>query len=90
MPDAEQLLANDPTASPADKYRVLPDVLRYSTNVGYPGYANAAVDEVFGAWILNAMFAKSATGLESPEEALARAHTQCTRIWEKWRNAGKV
>ena len=50
------------------KYKVLGDVLTWATNVGYPGYANAAIDEIFGTWVINTMFAKASTGAMSPEE----------------------
>ena len=38
------------------------DVLDWATNVGYPGYSNAAIDETFNTWVINTMFAKAATG----------------------------
>ena len=34
-------------ADPPDKYNVLADVLDWATNVGYPGYATAGIDEAF-------------------------------------------
>ncbi len=43
VPDIDALLANDPKAVPPDKYKVLQGALEWSTNVGYPGYATAAV-----------------------------------------------
>lgn len=85
VPDIKQLLAKDSKAKPANKYAVLTDVLDWATNVGYPGYANAAIDEVFSTWVLNTMFAKAATGATSPEEALSEAEAACKRIWAKWK-----
>ena len=64
--DLKQQLAHDPTANPPDKYNVLEDVLDWATNVGYRGYATAAIDETFSTWVLNTMFAKAATGAETP------------------------
>lgn len=90
VPDLQQLIAKDPNANPPDKYKVLSDVLDWATNVGYPGYANAAIDEIFSTWVLNTMFAKAATGAETPEDALKAATAQCERIWAKWREKGKV
>lgn len=84
VPDLKQQIANDPRADPRDKYAVLADVLDWATNVGYPGYANAAVDEIFNTWVLNTMFAKAATGTLSPEEAVRDADVQAKRIFAKW------
>ncbi len=90
VPDLTQRLANDPRAKPSNKYAVLQDVLDWTVNVGYPGYTTAAIDETFNTWILNSMFAKAATGVASPQDALDDAHAQCAAIWEKWRARGKI
>jgi len=90
VPDINKLLANDPKAKPSDKYRVLADVLDWATNVGYPGYANAAEDEIFNTWVLNTMFAKAATNTETPENAIKAADEQCRRIFDKWREKGLI
>ena len=84
VPDINKMIAHDPKANPPDKYAVLSDVLDWATNVGYPGYANAAIDEVFSTWVLNTMFAEAATGSATPEEAIKRAEEKCKRIWAKW------
>ncbi|MFQ5994517.1 MAG: ABC transporter substrate-binding protein [Acidiferrobacterales bacterium] len=84
VPDLKQQVARDSKAKPADKYKVLEDVLDWATNVGYPGYANAAIDEVFSTWVVNTMFAKAATGAEKPEDAIKAAEAACKRIWAKW------
>jgi multiple sugar transport system substrate-binding protein len=84
VPDIKQLIAKDSKAVPADKYAVLGDSLEWATNVGYPGYATAAVDDVYSTWVLNTMFAKAATGTLTPEEAVKEAEDSCKRIWEKW------
>jgi multiple sugar transport system substrate-binding protein len=90
VPDIYKLLAEDSKAIPKDKYKVLADVLDWATNVGYPGYANAAEDEIFNTWVLNTMFAKAATDTESPENAIKTAEEQCKRIFAKWREKGLV
>jgi multiple sugar transport system substrate-binding protein len=90
VPDLKALLANDSKARPPDKYKVLEDVLDWTTNVGHPGYANAATDEVFKTWVLNTMFAEAATGAQTPEEAIKRAEKKCQGIWKKWREKGKI
>ena len=90
VPDLQKLIANDSKAKPADKYKVLSDVLDWATNIGYPGYANAAIDEIFNTWVLNMMFAKAASGADTPENAIKQAEAQCKRIVEKWRGKGLV
>ena len=90
VPDLKKLIANDPKGHPADKYKVLEDVLNWATNVGYPGYANAAIDEIFGTWVLNVAFAKAASGSATPEEALDEADKACRRIFGKWKENGLV
>jgi multiple sugar transport system substrate-binding protein len=90
VPDIEKLISHDPKAFPPDKYKVLSDVLTWATNVGYPGYANAAIDEVFSTWVLNTMFGEVAFGKETPENALKKAEARCKEIWAKWKEKGKV
>ncbi len=89
VPDLEQLLAQDPH-KPIGKYKVLADVTKWATNVGYPGYANAAIDEIFNTWVLNTMFAKAASGAASPADAVKEAHRKCQSIFEKWREKNLV
>jgi multiple sugar transport system substrate-binding protein len=85
VPDIKQIIAKDAKAVPPDKYAVLSDALDWTTNVGYPGYSNAAIDETFNTWAINTMFAECATGAESPESALARCETKMKAIWAKWK-----
>ncbi len=85
VPDLKQLIANDPKAAPPDKYTVLGDVLDWATNVGYPGYATAAVDEAFNTFVIPTMFAKVARGDLSPEDSARAAEKELKRIWDKWK-----
>jgi multiple sugar transport system substrate-binding protein len=84
VPDLEKLISKDERAKPADKYAVLADAFEWSASLGYPGYVNAAVDEVFATWILNTMFAQASTGASTPEQAIKEAEAKCRRIWAKW------
>ena len=86
VPDLTQIISKDSKAVPADKYAVLSDVLDWATNVGYPGYSNAAIDETFNTWAINTMFAEAAAGAETPENALARAEAKMKAIWAKWKD----
>ena len=66
------------------------EVPEITTNLGHPGYANAAIDEVYGKGLIPMMFAQVATGKMSAEEASAQAEQEAKAIFEKWREAGKV
>jgi multiple sugar transport system substrate-binding protein len=84
----KQVVANDDRAHPPSKYKTLDDALKWTTNVGFPGNANAAIDEIYGTWVLNVMFAKASSGAASPEEALREADATCKRIFAKWKEKG--
>jgi multiple sugar transport system substrate-binding protein len=85
VPDLKRRLANDPKASPPDKYSVLGDVLSWATNVGYPGYATAAIDEAFNTFVLPTMFARASRDEMTPEAAVRAADTELKRIFERWK-----
>jgi multiple sugar transport system substrate-binding protein len=90
VPDLAKLISNDPKGHPPDKYKVLDDVLDWATNLGYPGYATAAMDEIYSTWLLNTMFAKVAAGQATPEAALDEADAACKRIFAKWKDKGLI
>jgi multiple sugar transport system substrate-binding protein len=85
VPDLKTLLANDPKGIPKGKYSVIADATEWATNVGYPGYCNAAIDEIYSTWVINTMFAKASTGAMSPEDAVKEADEKCRAIWKKWK-----
>jgi multiple sugar transport system substrate-binding protein len=84
LPDLADRIARDPKADPPDKYRVLEGVLDWATNVGYPGYATAAIDEVFNTFVIPTMFARVAREDATPEEAVRAAEKEIRRIFAKW------
>src|SRR5207302_8019996 len=84
VPDLKKEIANDPRATPPDKYNVLGDVLDWATNDGYPGYASAAIDEAFKGWVIPTTFAKVARGDETPENAAKAAEYEYQRIFARW------
>jgi multiple sugar transport system substrate-binding protein len=88
VPDLLQLVGNDPKAQPPDKYKVIANALEWSTNVGYPGYATAAVDEVFNTFVIPTMFAKVARGELSAEDSAKAAEKEVKRIFDKWKAQG--
>jgi len=90
VPDLKELIAKDPKADPPDKYKVLGDVLDWTANVGYPGYTNAAINEILGRYVINVMFRKAATGEAAPEDAIKEAEAKCKGIFAAWREKGLV
>lgn len=88
VPDLKELIANDPKADPPDKYKVLADAQEWTTNLGYPGFGNAAIVET--QEVIIEMFAKAATGKLSPEEAINEAEARCKDIFAAWRKKGLV
>jgi multiple sugar transport system substrate-binding protein len=90
VPDLKKLVAHDTKADPPDKYKVLGDVQEWATNVGYPGYANAAIDEISGTSVITSMFQKVATGEATPENAIKEAEARCKHIFATWKERGLV
>jgi len=88
VPDLKKQLSYDRRATPPDKYKVLGDVTDWATNIGYPGYVNAGISEVFGAWIIPEMFRLAATGKASPDDALDATDKKVQAIFKKWRAKG--
>ena len=90
VPDLQQLISHDARVTPPDKYKVFKDVSEWTVNVGFPGYANPAISEVFAEYILPKMFAQSASGKVTPEDALDQGHKEAKRIFQAWRSKGKI
>jgi multiple sugar transport system substrate-binding protein len=87
LPDLEKRLASDSKADPPDKYRVLATVLDWATNVGFPGYATGAIDEVFNTFVIPTMFARVARDQMSAEAAVRAAEEEIRRIFDRWSHA---
>jgi multiple sugar transport system substrate-binding protein len=85
VPNIAERLTGDPKADPPGKYKVLSGVLDWATNVGYPGYATAATDEVFNAFIIPTMFARVARDEITAEAAASAAQKDVERIFARWR-----
>lgn len=84
-------VGNDPFKSqPANKLALLGGAQQWSTNIGYPGPANAAEGEIFTTSVLPTMMASVARGKATPKEAVASAAKQCEAIFSKWRAKGLV
>ena len=85
IPKIKEIIANDPKGVPNNKYAVLGDVLSWATNVGYPGFATAAIDEAFNTFVIPTMFAKAARDEMTAEAAVKAADTELRRIFAKWK-----
>jgi multiple sugar transport system substrate-binding protein len=73
------------------RYVILDDISRkWTTNVGHPGYSNAAIDEVFGKFLIPQMFARVARDDMTPDEAMRAAHREISFIFNKWRRRKKI
>lgn len=90
VPDLQKLIANDPKATPSDKYAIFSDADKWTVGVGYPGYANGAIDEIWKEWIIPRMFADASSGRLTPEAALDLYSGQVDEIYAKWRKLRKV
>lgn len=89
VPDLEGWLDADPYGSePADKLSLLKTANDWTTNLGHPGPANAAMGEIFALPILPNMMARAAQGQQTPEESVAQAEQEIVAIFDKWRAEG--
>ena len=90
VPNIQRRLERDP-AKPLGKYTVLGQIAdKYTHNPGYPGYSNAAIDEIFSKFMIPQMFAEVAQGKRTPEEAAKVYHRSFGRIFANWRARGKI
>lgn len=88
VPGFDEMLKSD--IGPAGRYDIINKVPNTQTNPGYPGYSNAAIDEVFGKHIISNMFLKTATDKHSPRESVEQANAAIKPIYEKWRRLDKI
>jgi multiple sugar transport system substrate-binding protein len=79
------------TNPPRGNYSILTTVAaKYTRNIGYPGYANAAVDEVLDRYLIPQMFAQVSQGKMSPAESVRSTGKVMKQIWARWKAAGKI
>jgi multiple sugar transport system substrate-binding protein len=72
---------------PHGKYTVLTTIAeKYTTNVGHPGFSNAAVDEIFNKYLIPQMFAAVAQDKMSAQDAAKTFDRQMRSIFTKWRS----
>jgi multiple sugar transport system substrate-binding protein len=83
-------LARDPN-TPKGKYKILETISNnYTKNVGYPGFSNAAIGEIFDSFLIPQMFAEVAQGKRSPDDAAREYHRRMGQIFAKWRKRKKI
>jgi multiple sugar transport system substrate-binding protein len=76
---------------PRGKYTILTSIAeKYTANVGYPGFSNAVIDEIFNRYLVPQMFAQVAQDKQSPADAVRDFDREFKRISQKWRNQGLV
>jgi multiple sugar transport system substrate-binding protein len=85
LPDLIVRLENDPRADPPYKYKELKDALHWTTNLGFPGFANPVAMEAFNAFVVPRMFLSVVKGELSPEDAARAAEAEVKRIAERWK-----
>jgi multiple sugar transport system substrate-binding protein len=74
---------------PFGKYTILTTIAqRYTTNVGYPGYANAAIGDIFNQSLIPQMFAQVAQGKMTAQAAASSYQNQFKTIFAKWKAQG--
>jgi multiple sugar transport system substrate-binding protein len=83
-------LARD-SNTPNGKYKILGTISdKYTKNVGYPGFSNAAIGEIFDTFLIPQMFAEVAQGKRSPDQAARDYQRRLNTIFAKWRRRGKI
>ena len=88
VPDLAKKLGPSKTGAaskqPANRYLLLAEAERWSTNQGHPGYLTAAVDETIQRGVIPAMFARVARGEQTPEASVRAADAEMRRIYARW------
>jgi multiple sugar transport system substrate-binding protein len=76
---------------PSGKYVILDSISKHATaNVGFPGFSNAAIDEVFNAGLIPQMFAEVAQDKKSAADSVRDTAGEVRRVFRKWRARGKI
>jgi len=63
----------------------LKDALKWTWNLGYPGFATPEFMETFSTNVIPRMFASVIKDELSPEDAARAAENEIKRIYRKWR-----
>jgi multiple sugar transport system substrate-binding protein len=88
--NVQRQLAGD-KHKPLGKYTILGTIAqKYTKNVGYPGFSNAAIDEMFNTFLIPQMFAQVAQKKLTAQDAVNATDRQIRIIFEKWRKRKKI
>jgi multiple sugar transport system substrate-binding protein len=88
--DINKLAASD-AHKPRGKYTILTTIAqKYTHNIGYPGTANAAIDEIFQKFLIPQMFAQVSQGKLSAEDSVRQTNAAVKDIYAKWRTRGML
>jgi multiple sugar transport system substrate-binding protein len=88
FPAMNRMAARD-AHKPRGKYTILTTIARrYTANVGYPGFANAGVGDIFNQSLIPQMFAQVAQGKMTPEDAARSMQGKFRSIYGTWRAQG--
>lgn len=80
-------IAAQDTNKPRGKYTILTTIAeRFTTNVGFPGFSNAAIDDIFNRFLVPQMFAQVAQDKLTPENAVSSFDAEFKKIFRKWQN----
>ena len=88
QPFSKELIAKDSRGHPPTKYKVLEDAPDWTANKGYPGHADAAIEESRN--VITTMFMKASIGAAKPADAIKDAEGECKRIFSQWRETGLI
>jgi len=76
---------------PKGKYTTLTTIAeKWTHNVGYPGFSNAAINEIFTTYLIPQMFAQVAQGKMKASDAASAAERAMKPIFAKWKAKGKI
>jgi len=91
VPNIARRVERDPVAKPPGKYKILAEIAeKHTLNPGWPGNTNAAIDEIINKFMIPQMVAEVAQGKRTPEEAAKVYDLSFRRIFQRWRNLGKI
>ncbi len=87
VPDLINRLSKDPAGGPSYKYEELKDALKWTRNLGFPGFATPQAMEVFETSVIPKMFLSVIKDELSPQDAARAGDKEVKRIYEKWKEA---
>lgn len=84
-------LNHDPFGSrPVNKLEILRGATAWTAWLGYPGYSNPAISQIYHEHLISAMMASVTRDKETPRQAVRNTAAQIKKIFAKWRKLGYV